>query len=205
VAESARPRSALGRIAGSPYLLWAILALPAAHTLFAYWRGTTFYGEVVHSSGLLAVRLLIVAMAVTPLSLAFPRAGWTRWLRAHRRHFGVAAFAYSLLHTAVYVQRQAWTAIFEDALTIAMWTGWFAFVVMLALAVTSNDASVRWLRGRWKWLHRAVYAAAILTFAHWILSAFDPIPGWIHLGVLAALEAYRIWWMRRRAFVPTRD
>ena len=64
---------------------------------------------------------------------------------------------------------------------------------MLALAVTSNDASARLLRRRWKLLHRGVYAAAVLTFAHWILSAFDPIPGAIHLAVLVALEAIRLW------------
>jgi len=71
-------------------------------------------------------------------------------------------------------------------------------IVMLALAVTSNDASVRWLRRRWQRLHRLVYIAAILTFAHWVLSAFEPVPGWIHLGVLAALEVYRLLRSRRR-------
>ncbi|MDT8399346.1 MAG: hypothetical protein RQ899_12090 [Pseudomonadales bacterium] len=33
----------------------------------------------------------------------------------------------------------------------------------------------------------------MLTFAHWVLTAFDPVPGFIHLGVLAALEAFRLW------------
>lgn len=200
MAESARPRTALGRVLSSPYVLWAALALPAVHTLYAYWRGATFYGEVVHSSGVLAARLLIVTMAITPLCLAFPRAGWTRWLKARRRYFGVAAFGYSALHAAVYVARQAdLAAIVDDALEAAMWTGWLAALVMLALAVTSNDASVRWLQARWKWLHRAVYVAAVLTFAHWILSAFDPVPGWLHLGVLAALEAYRLTRQRAQA------
>lgn len=187
------PAYAVGRrILESPYTLWAVLALPALYTVFAYWRGTTFYGEVVHSSGVLATRLLILTMAVTPLCLAFPRAGWTRWLKARRRHLGVAAFGYASLHAGVYIQRQAWPAILEDAGAAAMWTGWVALLVMFALAATSNDASVRLMSGKWKWLHRAVYVVAALTFAHWILSAFDPLSGWIHLGVLVALEAYRV-------------
>ncbi|MEX2458656.1 MAG: hypothetical protein WD770_06685, partial [Actinomycetota bacterium] len=61
-------------------------------------------------------------------------------------------------------------------------------LIMLALALTSNDASLRRLGHGWKILHRAVYVAALLSFAHWVLSAFNPTPGYIHLGVLAALE-----------------
>ena len=80
-----------------------------------------------------------------------------------------------------------------------MWTGWLALVVMLVLAATSNDASVRRLGRRWPLLHRTVYAAAALSFVHWILSAFDPVPGYIHLGVLAGLEAIRLLRPRARA------
>lgn len=182
------------RLLHSVYLLWAVLALPAAFMVQGYLRGTIFYGELLHSTGELAARLLIVAMAVTPLNLMFGGARWTRWLVRRRRYFGVAAFGYSLLHAAVYVERQGELApIVDDALEVAMWTGWLALLVMLALAGTSNDLSVRLLRRRWKWLHRTVYFAAALTFAHWILSAFDPVPGVIHLGVLAALEGYRVW------------
>jgi sulfoxide reductase heme-binding subunit YedZ len=44
----------------------------------------------------------------------------------------------------------------------------------------------------WKRLHRLVYLAAALTFAHWLLVAFDIVPGLVHLAVLGALEGYRI-------------
>jgi sulfoxide reductase heme-binding subunit YedZ len=188
-----RAASRVGRRLRSPYPLWLLLSLPAIYMAVAWWRGATFYGEVLHATGELATQLLIVTLAVTPLSLAFPAARWTRWLRARRRNFGVAAFSYSLLHAAVYLWRQDLARIVEDALEPAMWTGWLAVILLLALAMTSNDVAVRRLGQRWKRLHRVVYVAAVLTFAHWILSAFDPIPGWIHLGVLAALEAYRLW------------
>lgn len=191
--------SAVARFLGSRAFLWALLAAPAVWILVAWWRGSTFYGEVLHASGDIAAKLLIATMAVTPLALAFPRARWTRWLKPRRRYLGVATFGYSLLHTLVYLQRQPGLAsILEDAKAASMWTGWIALIVMLALAVTSNDASIRWLRRRWQRLHRLVYIAAILTFAHWVLSAFDPVPGWIHLGVLAALEVYRLLRSRRR-------
>ena len=71
--------------------------------------------------------------------------------------------------------------------------GWVAFAVFVPLAVTSNDRSIRWLRLGWKRIHRWIYAAAVLTFAHWLLVAFDIVPGLIHLAVLGALESFRMW------------
>jgi sulfoxide reductase heme-binding subunit YedZ len=41
-------------------------------------------------------------------------------------------------------------------------------------------------------LQRTVYLAAALTFGHWILTGFDPAAAYVHLGILAALEAIRL-------------
>jgi sulfoxide reductase heme-binding subunit YedZ len=184
----------LVRLLDAPLLWWIVLAASGALMTYRYALGTSFYGEYLHATGELGARLLIVALAVTPLRLMFPTAAWVRWLARRRRYVGVAAFGYSALHAAAYVARQGTVAkVVEDAAQVAMWTGWLALLLMLALAATSNDAFVRLLRERWKWLHRVVYAAAALTFSHWILSAFDPLPGAVHLGVLAALETVRIW------------
>lgn len=181
----------------SHWLLWLVLALPGAFMVWGLWQETVFYGEFIHASGEMGARLLILTMAVTPFCLMFPRAAWPRWLLQRRRSLGVAAFGYALLHTLVYVGRQAdLAAIIDDARAIAMWTGWLAFAILLVLGVTSNDRSVRALRKAWKVLHRWVYVAALLTFLHWVLSAFDPVPGAIHFGVLAVLEGYRLWKIR---------
>ncbi len=181
----------------SRYLLWILLALPAALMLNGYWRETLVYGEVVHVSGETAARLLIVTMAATPLCLMFPGARLPRWLLANRRYLGVASFAYALLHAVTYIERKGeLDVIVDEALEVGMATGWVATALMLLLAVTSNDASVRRLRKAWKSLHRWVYAAAVLTYLHWVLSAFDPTGAWIHFGVLALLEGYRIWRVR---------
>ena len=180
------------------WLVWAVLALPALYFTYRYVQGATFYGEYLHATGELGARLLILAMAITPLRLLFPNANGVRWLVRRRRWIGVAAFGYSLLHAVAYLMRQGELArIAGDAAEVAMWTGWLALLVMLALAATSNDLSVRRLGRRWKWLHRTVYVAAVLTFAHWILAAFDPLPGAVHLGVLAALEVIRLVQLQR--------
>lgn len=187
----------LRRVLTSPYLLWAVLVLPAIFMVNGYWRETLVYGELVHASGETAARLLIVTMAATPLCLMFPGARLPRWLLLNRRYLGVASFAYALLHTVTYLERKGdLAAIIDEALEIGMATGWVAMVLMLLLAVTSNDTSVRLLRKAWKSLHRWVYPAAVLTYLHWVLSAFDPMGAWIHFGVLALLEGYRIWKVR---------
>ena len=46
---------------------------------------------------------MIIAMMATPLTLLLP--GWRgpRWLTRRRRYLGVAAFAYALAHTLLYL------------------------------------------------------------------------------------------------------
>jgi sulfoxide reductase heme-binding subunit YedZ len=194
----------LVRFLNASWFVWLLLALPGVVLTYRYARGSTFYGEYLHGTGELSVRLLILTMAVTPLKLLLPRAAWVRWLAQRRRYIGVAVFGYALLHTVAYLERQAtFTAILEDAAELALMTGWIALLVMLALAVTSNDTAVRRLGTRWKWLHRTVYLAAALTLAHWVLTAFDPTAAYVHLGILAALEAIRlVQGYRIRARIP---
>ena len=110
----------------------------------------------------------------------------------------MASFAYAALHTLVYVERTGMLAdVIDEAVDPGYLTAWIALAVFLVLAVTSNDASVRWLKEGWKRLHRLVYLAAVLAFAHWVLVAFNPGAAYLHLGILAGLEAYRVWKQRR--------
>lgn len=184
----------LRAILNSRYFLWLVLALPFCWMLYAYRTDDLFYGEMIHVSGEFSARLLMLSLAITPLRLYFSNANWPGWLLRRRRYFGVAAFAYTALHTVVYLNRKDDLAlILEEATEFSMWTGWIALAIFIALTVTSNDASVRRLRRRWKKLHRWVYLAAILTFTHWIFIAFDFVPGLVHFLLILALESYRLW------------
>ena len=109
-----------------------------------------------------------------------------------RRYLGVAAFAYAVPHLVAYVVKLSdMPRILSEGIEPGMLTGWIAMLIFTALAITSNNASVRKLGRRWKVLHRFVYAAAVLTFLHWILLAFDPLQGYIHAGVLIAIQLLR--------------
>ncbi|MEX2131442.1 MAG: ferric reductase-like transmembrane domain-containing protein [Pseudohongiellaceae bacterium] len=181
----------------SSRFLWLLLALPGIYWFWAYWQGIIFYGEFIHASGVMAVRLLILTLSVSAVGLLLPGHAFTRWLRRNRRYLGVAVFAYSLLHTLVYLQRQPLERILAEMQQLAMWTGWLALLVFLALAATSNNPSLRLLGKKWKLLHRLVYPAAALSLAHWVLTAFDPTIGYLHLGILAAVILFRVAMLRR--------
>lgn len=180
-------------------LLWLLLTIPALLIALGYAREELFYGKIIQITGDTSVQLLIVTLAASPARLLFTRAPWAAWLLRHRRDFGVASFAYALLHTVVYVGRKAdFSLIVKEGANPGLLAGWVAFVLMLILAITSNDISVRLLRTAWKRLHLLVYPATALTLAHWLLEAYDLLPALIHGGIIAVLVAARFMLARRR-------
>lgn len=196
--------SAAKTILNSRYFLWVALALPFGALINAFRAGDLFYGEMMHASGELSARLLLLSLAITPLRLFFSDSNWPNWLLHRRRYFGVAAFVYAILHTGVYLDRKIGSGLLlQEAAGFSMWTGWLAMVILMPLAMTSNDAAVRRLKRAWKKLHRWVYLAAILTFIHWIFVAFSFVPGLIHFLILLVLETYRIWKRRQLKLLST--
>ena len=128
------------------------------------------------------------------MKLLFSNSQWPHWLVRNRRYFGVAAFAYALLHTVFYLLDTGLSVetIVGEFLELGIWTGWLAFVIFIPLAMTSNNVSQRFLRRRWKQLQRLVYPAAVLTLMHWIFVHNNFGPALVHFVPLAALELYRI-------------
>lgn len=174
------------------YWVWAVLSVPAIHILARYLNDSISYGQVIHQTGDWSVGFLALALAVTPLRRLLPKARWPLWVLVHRRALGVASFGYAAFHTLTYLQRKwGYGYILEEGKAPDLLTGWIAFAIFLALAITSNDKSVRGLRRNWQRLHRAVYVAAGLVFAHWILTAFDRRTAYIGLAAMCGVESLR--------------
>jgi sulfoxide reductase heme-binding subunit YedZ len=176
-------------------LLWLVLALPGVWILYR-WAATPDaygFGHAIGDSGDWAAWLLLATLAVTPLRLLFRRHGGVGWLARRRRDLGVASFAYAAAHTVIYLADKASLAAILGELKLPdILVGWLALALFVPLAATSNDIATRALKRSWKRLHRLVYPAAILTFLHWVLAAFDPTTAYIHIGILAAIELVRI-------------
>ena len=73
-----------------------------------------------------------------------------------------------------------------------------AFVILLALAITSTRGWIKRLGARWISLHRAVYAAGALAVLHhfWLVKA-DYRPAIVHGVLLAGLLTARLAWQAR--------
>jgi sulfoxide reductase heme-binding subunit YedZ len=179
--------------------LWAVLLIPLLIQTYRYLNGSAFYGAYLHWTGDWSVWLLLLVLAVTPLRRLLGPFKWTSWLLKARRDLGIATFLYAAAHTSTYLVRKADLGrILSEAADPGMLAGWLALLGMLGLAATSNNLSVRWLAGRWKVLHRLVYPVALLSVGHWILTAFDPTVGYMHLAAVLLLFATRGWLAGKR-------
>ena len=188
----------MSRAALARYALWTLLALPSIPMAIGLGSGARSAEALLHPTGEFAARFMIIAMAATPLAMLF-RAGWTSWLVRNRRYFGVAAFAYAMAHTVLYVvDMGSIQLILDEFWALGIWTGWLAMFVFLPLGLTSNDKSMRLLGRRWKSLQRFVYLAAAATLVHWLFVHNNIGPALVHFVPLALLETYRIW----RTLVP---
>jgi sulfoxide reductase heme-binding subunit YedZ len=174
--------------------LWGLLALPAAAMVWRYATSADIWpGDLLHPSGEWSARLLILALMITPLAKLFPRRQWVQWLLGRRRSFGVAAFAYALLHLIFYVlDMETVRTMLAEALALGIWTGWAAFLLMLPLALTSNDRAMRRMKSGWKRLQRLAYPAAVLTLLHWMFVHDNVAAALANFAPLALLQALRL-------------
>ena len=186
------------KVPSSAYFLWALLALPSIPIILALLGGgsrpDSAAAEALEIAGIFSTFMLVMALALSPLSAIFPKSRAVRWLIQRRRYFGIAAFSYATAHTIFYfIDIASLTAVFVEFLSPVILLGWMALFIFIPLAITSNTMSTR-LMGwrRWKLLQRSVYVAAVLVLAHWLLVEPEPVP--IALAtLLVALEAIRAW------------
>lgn len=161
---------------------------------------------VTHTTGLWALRFLMLCLMVTPVRRL---TGW-RALILERRTLGLFAFFYASLHLATYVALDLgfeWSFLGEDILERPYITVGFAtFLVLLCLASTSTRAAARRLGRRWKTLHRGVYAAGVGAFVHflWLVKA-DTREPLTYGALLAALLGIRLWWALRGRMAARRS
>lgn len=175
------------------WLLWLALLLPLVWKTWRYWQGAIYYGEYLHWTGLHSVHVLIVVLAISPSVKFAGKLPVLRWLMRRRRDLGLAAFAYACAHTLAYILRlDDSERVLEEALEVGLLTGWLALTIMIALALTSNDASVKFMRRGWRRLHQFIYPAALLVQAHWVLTAFDPTIAYLYTAIITAVLLARL-------------
>jgi sulfoxide reductase heme-binding subunit YedZ len=146
-----------------------------------------------HETGDWTLRFLLITLAITPLRRL---TGWRRPVLL-RRMLGLFSFFYACLHVLVWLWLDrgfAWGSMLADiAKRPYITVGFLSFLILFALALTSNVISMRRLGKGWQTLHRLVYAAALLAVLHyiWLVKA-DLLQPLIYLGVFVLLMLLRV-------------
>jgi len=179
--------------------VWLVLLAPAVWT---FWLGLTggLGAEPIKALerelGEVALQLLVLGLCITPLR-RFLGLNLIRF----RRAIGLLAFTYVGLHLLVWlvldvqIPAQIWADIVKRPYVTV---GFTAFLLMIPLALTSNDWSLRRLGPRWRQLHKLTYGVAVLGAVHFIwLSKGFQIEPLIYLAMILGLLALR-WRASRR-------
>lgn len=182
------------RVAIGKGVLWAVLAVPAALALYRFATEPGIWpGDLLHPTGEWSARFIIIALMLTPLAQLLPQSRAVKWLVRHRRAFGVAGFAYAVLHLIFYVlDMETIAAMLAELGAPAIWTGWLALLCLLPPAAASSDAAMRLLRRNWKLVQRLVYPAAVLTLVHWVLVHDGKVSALVHFAPLILLQVLRL-------------
>ncbi|SDH91868.1 protein-methionine-sulfoxide reductase heme-binding subunit MsrQ [Alloyangia pacifica] len=177
-----------------PWLLYIVAPLPVAWFLYLGFTGGLGVEPIralEHKLGELGLQVLLAVLAITPLR----RYAGLNLLR-FRRALGLICFFYIALHLLVWlvldvqIPAQIWADIVKRPyITVGM----LAFALMVPLAVTSNNLSVRKLGKRWRKLHWLTYPAVLLGALHFVLLAkgfqIEPL---LYLGAAVLLLALRV-------------
>lgn len=193
-------RDRRGRLSAVRIAALVLLLFPLAKALVdagAIANGARPLNDLIHRAGFWALIFLGVTLAITPLRRVV-RFGQ---LIDVRRMLGVGTFFYIAAHLLLYIadQRYDVAKIFHELTTrVYLIVGGVAWLGLAVLAATSTDGMVRRIGGhRWRRLHQAIYAIALLSLIHYFqqTKADMSVPVFI-AGLFTWLIGYRLfaWW-----------
>lgn len=170
--------------------------IPLIVLLWDFWQGNLgpdIIREATLRTGKTALVLLILALACSPINILFQ----LKQVQRLRRLLGLYSFMYASLHFAIFIGLDYFFdfALIKDSLLEKRYAlaGLAAGLILLALAITSNQASKRRLRKNWTRLHKLAYVAGILAVIHFIwLVKQGVLEPWIWAGVLSLLFLMRL-------------
>ncbi|GAA6209147.1 protein-methionine-sulfoxide reductase heme-binding subunit MsrQ [Cognatishimia sp. WU-CL00825] len=152
---------------------WPLYVLATLYPAWMFWLalngglGIDPVKGLEHALGEKALQLLILGLAITPM-----RKHLGVNLIKFRRAIGVIAFSYVFAHLLVWLVLdvqligQIWADIVKRPYVTV---GMAAFVLMVPLAITSNNLSARRLGPKWRKLHKLTYAVCLLGGLHFVM------------------------------------
>ena len=184
------------------WVIYILGVLPAVWVIFWGLTAVDPVRAIEWGLGLWAVRLLIATMFISPL----------RWaglnLLRFRRQFGLVAFAYVVLHFTAWLTIDMglrWSQIIPD-----LYKRWYiiiglsALLLLIPLAITSNNTSIRKLGAKnWNRLHKLAYVATALGMIHFLMvGKVYTTEVLVYAAILIALLGVRIWRNGPQSLLP---
>ena len=133
--------------------------------------------ESTFFAGKMAITLLFLSLAVTPLMTVF---GWKE-LNPLKKPLGNYGFILVCIHLLIFTYDYSFLegnwelglALSEAINKQYALVGLITFLILIPLAATSNKTSIKRLKRNWKKLHQLVYLINVLAVAHyiWVWSA----------------------------------
>lgn len=175
---------------------WSLYILGPVPGIWTFWLavngklGAEPIKALEQALGEIGLQLLVMVLIITPLR-RFVGVNLIRF----RRAIGLLAFVYIATHLLVWLLidvrdiGRIWADIVKRPyITIGM----VGFLMMVPLAVTSNNWSIRRLGRLWRKLHKVTYIVAVLGAVHFtmLVKGFQIEP-LIYLAVIAGLLAIR--------------
>ena len=147
------------------------------------------------SLGVTAIYILILTLCITPFSV-LTGINFIRF----RRAFGLMSFFYIILHLSTWLlldMQLRWVEIVESLTRKPFIVfGMMGFLLLIPLAATSNNYSMKRLGKYWQKLHKLIYVAIILGGIHYLMMEKtlqnDAIITFIIIIALISLRFFKI-------------
>ncbi|MAR76935.1 MAG: sulfoxide reductase heme-binding subunit YedZ [Rhizobiales bacterium] len=177
------------------YVSLLVPLLFLAYDLLSGQLGVDPMRSIEKSLGVTAIYILILTLCITPFSL-LTGINFIRF----RRAFGLMSFFYIVLHFSTWLlldMQLRWVEIVESLTRKPFIVfGMMGFLLLIPLAATSNNYSMKRLGKYWPKLHKLIYAAIILGGIHYLMMEKtlqnDAIITFIIIIVLISLRFFKI-------------
>ncbi|MBN1170244.1 hypothetical protein JXA56_04420 [Candidatus Micrarchaeota archaeon] len=150
----------------SAYLIPAIIVV-----LMILLNGTSPY-QINRALALAGIAVVGITFIVGPLPKYFP---WFNRIKVHRRYLGVSGFLILLIHSILSFQLFFGSDIgkllnTENHRFLSAFSAVLAFLIFLALTLTSTNRAMRILGPNWKKLQTFGYVGFVLSIIHFHIS-----------------------------------
>ena len=150
------------------YVSLLVPLLFLAYDLLSGRLGVDPMRAIEKSLGVTAIYILILTLCITPFSV-LTGINFIRF----RRAFGLMSFFYIILHFSTWLlldMQLRWVEIAESLTRKPFIVfGMMGFLLLIPLAATSNNYSMKRLGKYWQKLHKLIYVAIILGGIHYLM------------------------------------